>query len=412
MTSDRLREIFSDFDFSKIIGMCTDWTKSDDEGNRNPTFNFKSLKTDDLLDKIMKIWIDDNGVIFLYRPSEYIDTASIIKIWNHLTNFLIKKENQEKIKFYIVNNNCSRFQSVIKYPKEFSHLRKEDWGIENINYDNLKIYEFNLDFCLTEYRMWMDDLSHRFGDECIASVTNLTEEEKTFDKPYKFFTLMGDSHPHRRSLYNMLSSENLKQYGLVSAWWKNEFLDVRSYRYDKDNIPKNYTQNASSTKHSLMDDKEWEMFQELPIPIYYSKNIYKNCYIQLISESRMNAESIEELHDKNDYTFLTEKTAKSLCSNPFIIYGQPHSLKYLHRLGFKTFDGLIDESYDDIYNADKRLSFLNNQVKLLLKNNNDKLKEIYLESLPILEHNFDVLLKINWKRNVENLLQLIEKTIT
>ena len=412
MTSDRLRKIFSDFDFSKIIGMCTDWTKSDDKGNRNPTFNFKSLKTDNLLSKIMKIWIDDNGVIFLYRPSEYIDTTSIIKIWNHLTNFLIKKENQEKIKFYIVNNNCSRFQSVIKYPKEFSHLRKKNWGIENINYDNLEIYEFNLDFCLTEYRMWMDNLSHRFGDECIASVTNLTEEEKTFDKPYKFFTLMGDSHPHRRSLYNMLSSENLKQYGLVSAWWKNEFLDVRSYRYNKDNIPKNYTQNACSTKHSLMDDKEWEMFQELPIPIYYSKNIYKNCYIQLISESRMNAESIEELHDKNDYTFLTEKTAKSLCSNPFIIYGQPHSLKYLRRLGFKTFDGLIDESYDDIYNSDKRLSFLNNQVKLLLKNNNDKLKEIYLESLPILEHNFDVLLKINWKRNIENLVQLIEETIT
>jgi hypothetical protein len=418
VTSNRLREIFSDFDFTKIIGMCADWTKSDDKGNPNPSFNLKRLGEGREIHRqnwfswMMRMWIDDNGVLVLYRPSEYIATKSIIKIWNHLTNFLIKKGIQEKIQLYIVNNNCSRVNSVVQYPQEFFQIKKDKQKIENINYDNLKVYEFNFDFCLTEYCMWMDILSSQYGVDCIPSVTNLTEDEKTFDKPYKFFTLMGDSHPHRTSLYDMLVSENLKQYGLISAWWKNEFLDVRSYRYDMDNRPNNVIKNSTSTKHQLMEDGEWEIFKSLPIPIYYSKNIYKNCYLQLISESRMNVEGIDELNDKNHYTFLTEKTAKSLCSNPFILYGQPHSLKYLHGLGFKTFDGLIDESYDDISDADKRLSFLHNQVKSLLQGDDKRLKEIYLESLPILEHNFDVLLKINWQRNVQNLVQLIDGKIT
>ena len=80
-------------------------------------------------------------------------------------------------------------------------------------------------------------------------------------------------------------------------------------------------------------------------------------------------------------------------------------------MGFKTFDGLIDESYDEIMDGDERLNFLNNQVKSLLSGSNEKLKDIYIQSLPILEHNFNTLLKINWKDMVFKLVDLMESKL-
>jgi len=61
--------------------------------------------------------------------------------------------------------------------------------------------------------------------------------------------------------------------------------------------------------------------------------------------------------------------------------------------------------------ADERLNFLNNQVKSLLIGSDEKLKDIYIQSLPILEHNFNTLLKINWKDMVYKLVDMMESKL-
>ena len=59
--------------------------------------------------------------------------------------------------------------------------------------------------------------------------------------------------------------------------------------------------------------------------------------IQIIPETLFDTEK----------THLTEKSLKPIVmGQPFIIVGCPHSLKYLHDYGFKTFSSLWDESYD------------------------------------------------------------------
>jgi hypothetical protein len=53
---------------------------------------------------------------------------------------------------------------------------------------------------------------------------------------------------------------------------------------------------------------------------------------------------------------LTEKTFKPICLRmPFIIVGTAGSLKYLRSYGFKTFNDLWDESYDDEINDIQRI---------------------------------------------------------
>jgi hypothetical protein len=60
---------------------------------------------------------------------------------------------------------------------------------------------------------------------------------------------------------------------------------------------------------------------------------------------------------------LTEKSLRPLAlGHPFILLGPPGSLTYLKKYGFKTFDGLIDESYDGITDSSQRLQAV---VKLM-----------------------------------------------
>lgn len=62
-------------------------------------------------------------------------------------------------------------------------------------------------------------------------------------------------------------------------------------------------------------------------------------------------------------TFMpTEKTARPLLTEtPFIVFGPKNYLMNLRRLGFKTFDGLIDETYDE-YEGLERLQMMKHLV--------------------------------------------------
>jgi hypothetical protein len=53
---------------------------------------------------------------------------------------------------------------------------------------------------------------------------------------------------------------------------------------------------------------------------------------------------------------LTEKTLRPIaCQQPFIVLAGPGTLEYLRSYGFRTFDGIIDETYDTIQNSYDRL---------------------------------------------------------
>ena len=64
---------------------------------------------------------------------------------------------------------------------------------------------------------------------------------------------------------------------------------------------------------------------------------------------------LETLFDDHRW-HLTEKSLRPIaCGRPFLLMATPGSLQYLRQYGFKTFDGLIDETYDGIQNPRQRL---------------------------------------------------------
>lgn len=61
---------------------------------------------------------------------------------------------------------------------------------------------------------------------------------------------------------------------------------------------------------------------------------------------------------------LTEKSLRPIaCGHPFMLAATPGSLKYLQEYGFKTFDGIIDESYDNEQDPIMRLNLIINSMK-------------------------------------------------
>ena len=64
---------------------------------------------------------------------------------------------------------------------------------------------------------------------------------------------------------------------------------------------------------------------------------------------------LETLFDDTRW-HLTEKALRPIaCGRPFLLMASPGSLQYLRQYGFKTFAGLLDESYDTIQNPRQRL---------------------------------------------------------
>jgi len=116
----------------------------------------------------------------------------------------------------------------------------------------------------------------------------------------------------------------------------------------------------------------------------FKKEIYTDSYIHIITETNF----------KNDI-FPTEKIINPMVVlQPFILFGAPGYLKYIKELGFKTFDGFIDESYDNEYNDSKRFEMICNEIKRLSEISLDELHNWYLSiMIPVLEYNRNFALK-------------------
>jgi len=96
----------------------------------------------------------------------------------------------------------------------------------------------------------------------------------------------------------------------------------------------------------------------------------------------------------NPFVFPTEKTAKPMiAARLFIIIGVKGFLQGLHKLGFRTFDGIIDESYDSISDNHLRWKTAMDQAMKLVQMDQE---EVIERCAPIFAHNQDQLIKLQF----------------
>ena len=86
---------------------------------------------------------------------------------------------------------------------------------------------------------------------------------------------------------------------------------------------------------------------------------------------------------------LTEKIFKPIAmKQPFMLIAAPGNLAYLKSYGFKTFDTVIDESYDTIEDPDARIDAVIRQLHWYCNLSPGEKTDIIRQLKPIIEYNF------------------------
>jgi len=128
--------------------------------------------------------------------------------------------------------------------------------------------------------------------------------------------------------------------------------------------------------------------------------IYNQTYYSLVAETNA----------VNSFNFYTEKIVKPmLAKRLFIVIAGQNYLKNLRTFGFKTFDGIIDESYDYEINDEIRWHMALDQLQYLCKQNP---QEVLNKIKDVVEHNQQLILNTNWYENFrQQLAKDIDRTI-
>jgi hypothetical protein len=89
---------------------------------------------------------------------------------------------------------------------------------------------------------------------------------------------------------------------------------------------------------------------------------FDNSYLSLVTETNY----LPLRNNSPDTIFFSEKIFKPIkLKHPFILVSCRHSLKYLKKLGYKTFHPYINEEYDEIENHEERLQCIVNEIERL-----------------------------------------------
>lgn len=107
---------------------------------------------------------------------------------------------------------------------------------------------------------------------------------------------------------------------------------------------------------------------------------------------------------QDEFAFFTEKTSKPIIARRlFVMFAGKGYLRNLRKLGFKTFDSIIDETYDDETDALIRWRKAWEQMVWL----DQQPQKTILENIkPIVEHNFNVMMTDYWSNSFRQQLDL------
>lgn len=212
---------------------------------------------------------------------------------------------------------------------------------------------------------------------------------------------------------NKLFDDNLKHFGIFigRSNWNRLFLTASIFKNYKDKslLSFHYNQNALEINCGFDEltfyigvketvDLCKDLLEAFPIvldkvdsyPILYPAHLnilkyYNSFFVDVVCETYFSGNTF----------YPTEKTVRPiLARTPFLVFGPENYLSNMKKLGFKTFDNYWSEEYDKhagLYRAQKILEIL----ELLSQKTTQELENMYVDMLPLLVHNNDLLKEIN-----------------
>jgi hypothetical protein len=207
----------------------------------------------------------------------------------------------------------------------------------------------------------------------------LAEISYNLPKPKYFDALLGQRRVNRDAVYNGVINNNLHDKFIMTYLRERGITKLSEFIWEKDCFPVDKlmlgTFNVCSY-HGL----------EIPLSRVIPIDVFNQTAYSIVAETNTD----------NTINFYTEKIAKPIITRRlFVAFTSYKFLENLRSSGFKTFDGIIDESYDQILDDSARYYAAMEQVKFLC--NTDQL-EIYNQAQEILEHNYNLLMATDWDK--------------
>lgn len=199
-------------------------------------------------------------------------------------------------------------------------------------------------------------------------------------KPKYFDILLGQQKPHRQFVYDYINDHRLSEQVIMSY-----IQDRGSQLGNTDWIWEPGVERDDSIQWTVTTVKYRSRY--LPLSQIIPVSIYNDTAYTVVCETNFD----------NDYSFYTEKVAKPILSERlFVAVSGQHYLRNLKKLGFKTFDGIIDEGYDLVEDSQTRFRLACEQIKWLCEQSQSEILE---QIQPITEHNKKVMLETDWHYN-------------
>lgn len=226
-----------------------------------------------------------------------------------------------------------------------------------------------------EYYDWFETSRHFYKDY----LPEILQRFKSDQAP-AFDILLGRKKPHRDFVYNYANS-NLPVEQRTMTYFNEHQIDFSSnescWSWEQQGL------RFINTPQWTVDMVEYfghrmSLSQVIPIGIY----------------NQTSYSVIAETNFSNVYSFYTEKTSKPIIARRlFVMFAGQHYLRNLRALGFQTFDGIIDESYDSIEDNQQRWSAACEQMTWLLNQNP---QAMLAKIKPRVDHNFKIMMERGW----------------
>jgi|TARA_B110000977_G_scaffold159197_1_gene203008 hypothetical protein len=337
----------------------------------------------------------DKKFYIIFEEEEF-STHTILDLDKVVEFFEERGVDKDKLIWVTASHNLNdllkRFNKYIKVkpiPLHYgdSRLNKEDTvksiiKDKVINY-NVKSFGFNSSFYNLKYITDKTFLSEIRTEKTpsklfccpmgLEKISRLILLKKMYDKKFiKHFSFVDDD-----------------DLGWVSLNSKKRIFKNDISIYDKKHIK---VDGMFEGKQFVYSDTP-EMLQTF----YAMKHIIKDSFIYLNVECEIDDFNIWDNNSEGDLFHWLEKNCSRfvekimipiLFKKPFLNLGPLNGLEILKSYGFKTFDSIIDESYDKEVDLDKRMDMVLNEIERLSSVNLNEIK-------PILDYNYNLLLDMN-----------------
>mgnify|MGYP006269432111 CR=1 FL=1 len=316
--------------------------------------NYPTIELNDLL--IDSIKTKKARMVLFYITEGWFGQYQLHYDW--LDN-ISSKYNLDKEDISIITSNL--------YAEEYYKGNK--FTIKSYNYFTDELFfalinkrdEHNLKLFENKYLQFLDNVKLENHFQCFNNLSKL-------HRLWIFYEFMNNPKLKDKSILSLnRNTSNQTFYDIVKKTNYNELIDY--YKSYDENIGYSY------------DTTDWK------------KDVQTGDSINIEAHLKSFVNVITETLTEPNIIFITEKTFKSIYTcQPFIIVGNPYTIKKMKELGFKTFDKWWDESYDEETDLQIRIQKITKVLEEIASWDLDKCKIIRNEMREVLIHNYNKML--------------------